>query len=70
VNVVREPHPQKSEQTGGMKMKIQGLGLILNPTTVPPHFFTLKGDPAEYNKFKTVEIPYANVKIKDFTGTV
>lgn len=68
VNVVREPH--RSKQDGGMKMKIQGLGLILNPTTVPPHFFTLKGDPAEYNKFKTVEIPYTNVKIMDFTGMV
>ena len=68
VNVVREPPQPK--QDGGMKMKIQGLGLILNPTTVPPHFFTLKGDPAEYNKFKTVEIPYANVKIMDLTGTV
>ena len=67
VNVVREPPQPK--QDGGMKMKIQGLGLILNPTTVPPHFFTLKGDPAEYNKFKTVEIPYANVKIMDLTGT-
>lgn len=36
VNVVREPH--RSKQDGGMKMNIHGLGLILNPTTVPPHF--------------------------------
>ena len=68
VNVVREPH--RSKQDGGTKMKIQGLSLILNSNMVPPHFFTLKCNPVEYNKFKTVEIPYANVKIMDFTGTV